>query len=86
MQDMSGYDPVKPAPAAYMFLDLPGNYHNLGCGFSFADGHSEMKRWQAAPATIPVHYESIFFDAYDAIPAPYSVDVPVIQNISTCFK
>ena len=26
--------------------DLPGTYHNFGCGFAFADGHSETHRWQ----------------------------------------
>ncbi len=26
-------------------IDLPANYHNGACGFSFADGHSEIKRW-----------------------------------------
>lgn len=24
----------------------PGNYHNGACGLSFADGHSEIKRWR----------------------------------------
>jgi prepilin-type N-terminal cleavage/methylation domain-containing protein/prepilin-type processing-associated H-X9-DG protein len=26
-------------------IDIPANYHNGACGFSFADGHSEIKRW-----------------------------------------
>ena len=26
-------------------IDLPANYHNGACGFSFADGHAEIKRW-----------------------------------------
>jgi prepilin-type N-terminal cleavage/methylation domain-containing protein/prepilin-type processing-associated H-X9-DG protein len=26
-------------------IDYPGTYHNFGCGFAFADGHSESKRW-----------------------------------------
>ena len=26
--------------------DMPANYHNRAAGFSFADGHSEIKRWQ----------------------------------------
>jgi len=26
--------------------DVPGTYHNFGCGFAFADGHSETHRWQ----------------------------------------
>jgi prepilin-type N-terminal cleavage/methylation domain-containing protein len=25
--------------------DLPAAYHNMGCCFSFADGHSEIHRW-----------------------------------------
>jgi hypothetical protein len=26
--------------------DLPGTYHNIGCGFAFADGHSETHPWE----------------------------------------
>ena len=25
--------------------DYPGTYHNFGCGFAFADGHSETHHW-----------------------------------------
>jgi len=24
---------------------LPASYHNGACGFTFADGHSEIKKW-----------------------------------------
>jgi prepilin-type N-terminal cleavage/methylation domain-containing protein/prepilin-type processing-associated H-X9-DG protein len=27
-------------------VDCPASYHNRACGYSFADGHSEIKRWQ----------------------------------------
>lgn len=27
------------------FVDTPGNYHNGGCNFSFADGHGEPHHW-----------------------------------------
>jgi prepilin-type N-terminal cleavage/methylation domain-containing protein/prepilin-type processing-associated H-X9-DG protein len=27
------------------WLDAPGTYHDGGCGFAFADGHSETHRW-----------------------------------------
>jgi prepilin-type N-terminal cleavage/methylation domain-containing protein/prepilin-type processing-associated H-X9-DG protein len=27
------------------YVDVPANFHNGGCGFSFADGHSEVHRW-----------------------------------------
>jgi prepilin-type processing-associated H-X9-DG protein len=28
------------------WIDIPGTYHNSGCGFAFADGHSEARRWR----------------------------------------
>lgn len=28
-----------------IWIDRPGTYHNFGCGFAFADGHSETHRW-----------------------------------------
>ncbi|MGC9943926.1 MAG: prepilin-type N-terminal cleavage/methylation domain-containing protein [Verrucomicrobiota bacterium] len=27
------------------WIDIPGTYHNGGCGFDFADGHSETHGW-----------------------------------------
>ncbi|MCP5524556.1 MAG: type II secretion system protein [Verrucomicrobiales bacterium] len=32
------------------WIDWPGTYHNLACGFAFADGHSEIKKW-SVPST-----------------------------------
>jgi prepilin-type N-terminal cleavage/methylation domain-containing protein/prepilin-type processing-associated H-X9-DG protein len=37
---MTGAD--RPNPN---YIDLPANYHNGACGFSFSDGHAEIKRW-----------------------------------------
>ena len=31
--------------AAPHWYDAPGTYHNFGCGFAFADGHSETHHW-----------------------------------------
>ncbi|MCC6234010.1 MAG: hypothetical protein IT580_15300, partial [Verrucomicrobiales bacterium] len=28
------------------WIDFPGTYHNMACGFAFADGHSEIKKWK----------------------------------------
>jgi prepilin-type N-terminal cleavage/methylation domain-containing protein/prepilin-type processing-associated H-X9-DG protein len=28
--------------------DLPANYHGLAAGFSFADGHAEIRKWRTA--------------------------------------
>ncbi len=35
-------DPDTP----YELIDYPASYHGNACGFSFADGHSEIHKWQ----------------------------------------
>ena len=44
MVDMTG-GPIAPNPGSWTWGDMPGDYHNRACGFSFTDGHSEIKRW-----------------------------------------
>ena len=39
-------------PQTYNFVDIPTKYHGNACGFSFADGHSEIHRW-LDPGVIP---------------------------------
>jgi prepilin-type N-terminal cleavage/methylation domain-containing protein/prepilin-type processing-associated H-X9-DG protein len=34
-------------------IDIPANYHNGACGFSFADGHSEIKKWVSTSSGQP---------------------------------
>jgi prepilin-type N-terminal cleavage/methylation domain-containing protein/prepilin-type processing-associated H-X9-DG protein len=34
------------------WLDWPGSYHNGGCGFAFADGHSETHHWRDASTLV----------------------------------
>jgi len=34
--------------------DLPASFHNGACGFSFADGHSEIKKWRNPSTLEPV--------------------------------
>jgi prepilin-type N-terminal cleavage/methylation domain-containing protein/prepilin-type processing-associated H-X9-DG protein len=41
--NMEGYDPLNPK--SYQIVDYPASYHNRAGGFSFADGHSEIKKW-----------------------------------------
>jgi prepilin-type processing-associated H-X9-DG protein len=36
------------------FPDAPADYLEGGCGFSFADGHAEIHRWQTTALLIPV--------------------------------
>ena len=44
---------VDPDPNNTTFIELPGTTHGGACGISFADGHSEMHKWQMG--TIPVN-------------------------------
>ena len=37
-------------------IDYPASYHNGACGFSFADGHSEIKKWTDPRTVVPANY------------------------------
>jgi prepilin-type N-terminal cleavage/methylation domain-containing protein/prepilin-type processing-associated H-X9-DG protein len=45
--------------AAAQWTDVPASYHNGACGFSFADGHSEIKRWRDPGTIQPVRYGTL---------------------------
>ena len=49
-------------PGLWGFFDLPGFYHGRAGGFSFADGHSEIRRWVDARTTPPLKKGSIVVD------------------------
>jgi prepilin-type N-terminal cleavage/methylation domain-containing protein/prepilin-type processing-associated H-X9-DG protein len=46
--EMDGY----PNPGTRRIIDFPASYHGGACGFSFADGHSEIHKWRD-PRTMP---------------------------------
>jgi prepilin-type N-terminal cleavage/methylation domain-containing protein len=43
------------SPTAW--VDLPASYHINACGFSFADGHSEIHRWKEKTTPVRVLYQ-----------------------------
>ncbi len=51
--DMRGY----PNPAQTSLPDTPSSAHNNACGLSFADGHSEIKKWLDPRTAPPVTYK-----------------------------
>jgi prepilin-type N-terminal cleavage/methylation domain-containing protein/prepilin-type processing-associated H-X9-DG protein len=79
MTDMDGYSPNDPSQYSFT-TDLPGMYHNLACGFSFADGHAEMKRWRDGRTTPPF---SPITDPYATPASPNNVDIAWLQDHST---
>jgi prepilin-type N-terminal cleavage/methylation domain-containing protein/prepilin-type processing-associated H-X9-DG protein len=36
--------------------DLPASYHNGACGFSFVDGHAEIRKWISGTSKYPVKF------------------------------
>jgi prepilin-type processing-associated H-X9-DG protein len=60
---------------AYRWTDLPASYHNGACGFSFADGHAEIKKW-VDPRTKP----PITLAGFGGLPVSGSVDYQWIQE------
>jgi prepilin-type N-terminal cleavage/methylation domain-containing protein/prepilin-type processing-associated H-X9-DG protein len=47
-------------PALDFWQDIPASYHNGACGFSFADGHSEIRSWRSGTSK----YKGVLFE-YD---------------------
>jgi prepilin-type N-terminal cleavage/methylation domain-containing protein/prepilin-type processing-associated H-X9-DG protein len=58
------------------WVDVPASYHNGACGFSFADGHSEIKSWRDPNSIQPVR--KVNPSVGNQKPAPN--DVPWIQQ------
>jgi prepilin-type N-terminal cleavage/methylation domain-containing protein/prepilin-type processing-associated H-X9-DG protein len=83
MTDMKGY--ANPAsPALYEFdQDMPAFYHNRGCGFSFADGHSELHRWRD-DRTMPAIQYGVATSRL--LTVPRDQDVAWLQDHSTRLK
>jgi prepilin-type N-terminal cleavage/methylation domain-containing protein len=58
--------------------DLPASYHNAACGFGFADGHAEIKKWLEKSTVVAVKQVE-----HSGFPAPKSRDlVWVIERTS----
>jgi len=79
--DMAGYYPFNPAQ--YMLADMPGIYHNNACGFSFGDGHSEIKKWKDSRTFPPMKRGGLIFDGTTETASPRNVDVAWLQDRTT---
>jgi prepilin-type N-terminal cleavage/methylation domain-containing protein len=75
--DMTGW-PDHPEQVG--FYDLPGNYHHRAGGFSFVDGHSELKRWLDDRTMPPLSAEG---QTPDEFSSPNNPDVLWLQQHAT---
>jgi prepilin-type N-terminal cleavage/methylation domain-containing protein len=75
--DMTGW-PDQPDQTG--FYDLPGSYHHRAGGFSFVDGHSEIKRWLDDRTMPPLVPGGLIFDQFRS---PDNPDVGWLQEHAT---
>jgi prepilin-type N-terminal cleavage/methylation domain-containing protein/prepilin-type processing-associated H-X9-DG protein len=69
--------------AAARFQNFPAFYHNGACGFSFADGHAEIRRWLDARTKTPIKPgQSIGYN----IASPNNPDIAWMQERTTRLK
>src|ERR1700722_4826479 len=78
---MIGYQPHNPA--AWQLSDIPASYHGNAGGLSFADGHSEIHRWQDDRTMPPLKYEGLVFSGSGGTLSAYNADVGWLQERST---
>jgi prepilin-type N-terminal cleavage/methylation domain-containing protein/prepilin-type processing-associated H-X9-DG protein len=78
--DMTGY-PNSPGSWRFHF-DYPGGYHNRACGFSFADGHAEIKKWLDG-RTVPPIKTGGSWNAVEFVASPRNKDIFWMQERST---
>ena len=75
--DMGGYPDT---PAQHRIVDIPASYHNGAGGFSFADGHSETRKW-VDPRTVERFARGVV-TPYDR-PSPNNPDIRWMQERAT---
>ncbi len=68
-----------PWPAT-VWQDIPATAHGGGCGFSFADGHSELHRWRDSRTTPPLVEGGLMPDVFAS---PDNPDVAWLQDHAT---
>ena len=74
----NGADPDISDAAAWpsgIWGNIPASNHHRGAGFGFADGHSEIHKWQSGVCTIlPVTYQSLPHNAFTKDPVGAAAD------------
>jgi len=54
-------------PVLLNWQDIPASYHNGGCSLSFADGHTEIKRWQSPTSWYRVQFSYPATKSFDSL-------------------
>ncbi len=64
-------------------VDLPGSYHGQAGGLSFADGHSEIRRWVDSRTTPPIRRGLDWTDDPIPLEQPRNRDIRWLQERAT---
>ncbi len=80
--DMEGYSPRNPAAWRFQ-CDYPASYHHRAAGFSFVDGHAEIKRWQDNRTMPPLTFGSMSLCEQGIVPSPRNPDLLWIMDRAT---
>jgi len=75
--EMVGYP---DRPTSWKIVDYPASYHNRAGGLSFADGHSEIRKW-VDPRTVPKLQKNGTIPLN--VPSPNNQDVFWLQERAT---
>lgn len=79
--DMGGFDDHNPDPQSYGLADFPASYHNGAGSFSFADGHSEVKKWSDSRTNPQLRKGNTL--SMTTLPMPNNPDVQWLQARTT---
>jgi prepilin-type N-terminal cleavage/methylation domain-containing protein/prepilin-type processing-associated H-X9-DG protein len=74
-----GWIIVDPATRTTWGYDMPASYHNGACGFCFADGHSEIHKWQERTTVA-----AVIQSQHGNFPGTTPVDVDIAWCIAHC--
>ena len=66
-----------------IWQDGPATYHGGGCGFTFADGHSEIKKWRDSRTVSPPMLVTYFRRFPYAYPQPNNNDIQWVLDRTT---
>jgi prepilin-type N-terminal cleavage/methylation domain-containing protein/prepilin-type processing-associated H-X9-DG protein len=75
-----GMDGYPDKPQQWKIVDFPASYHGGAGGLSFADGHSEIKKWKD-PRTMPVLKKGLQLSLN--VPSPNNQDMFWMMERST---
>jgi hypothetical protein len=82
MGGMLDFDPANPSNWD-VSEDLPGSYHGRAGGLSFADGHSETRRWLDARTMPLIRPGANWIQTTGIMPQPGNRDIIWLQERAT---